>query len=86
MSFHLDKISLLASKELKVFVKCPGKELASGPTSNSEIIGDGSIAVPHITENVSKTDCQKVHNFGHDQNMCIRVAGACLQRSHVDLS
>jgi len=38
---------------------------------------------PHIPENASKMDCQKLCSLGHNQNMCSSVAGASLHRSHV---
>lgn len=84
-SFHLNRISLLANKEQKAIMLrwLPEKVASSGATPNSEIRGDGCIVLPHIPENASKMDCQKLCSLGHSQNMCSSVAGPCLHRSHV---
>lgn len=59
------------------------RDNSGGITPNSEIRGVGWIVYPVILEKVSNIELQKPCSFGHNQNMCSRVAGDALQRSHV---
>lgn len=57
--------------------------ISCGATPNIAVVAEGSMDTSKKYEKVLNIDCQKQFSFGQNQNMCERVAGACLHRSHI---
>lgn len=84
-SFLLSNINLLASSVQKANILQLQllKRMFCALTPNIAIKADGSIGKPIISENASKINFQTLYKLVHVQNMCKRLAGACLHLSQI---
>ena len=76
--FHNKRIRRRAISEAKetIFFCLVFNLVPSSGIPKIAIEGDGSSFTPNISEITLKKDCQYSTNLGHDQNMCVKSAGA----------
>lgn len=84
-SFQCNSTSLLANRIQKaiIFNFCLFRCLPCGMVPDRPAKGHGSNGSPTILESVQKTNCQNRWSIEPVQNICRRVAGACLHLSLV---
>ena len=64
---------------------CRLRCISCGITPNIAATAEGSMSISKTSERALSSDRQNLFNFGQDQNMCARVADACIHRSHIGL-
>ena len=80
--FQLSKILRLASSVVNATTTAV-RGLKSGGIPKIAALGEGSRSMERTSDNISNTVVQNVCSLGHDQNICVRLAGDKPQRSHL---
>ena len=83
--FQLSKILRLASSVVNATTTADlvVRGLKSGGIPKIAALGEGSRSMERTSDNISNTVVQNVCSLGHDQNICVRLAGDKPQRSHL---
>lgn len=80
--FQFNRILLRANSAPKAIeLTCARVRRVLRVTPNITTKGHGFRVIPQVLENKSNTHFQKSCNFEQVQNICIKEAGSCLQRS-----
>lgn len=82
--FHRSRIFFRAINEVKaIILDCTTvRVISSVALPNIATCGDGQIFTSKIFPRVLKKEYQKLCNFGHDQNICVKLQGTREHLSH----